>query len=105
MFTNYYNELSNTLPASDLSHYFVYNNLISLSDHDRIIRSSVPQDAAQILLDKVSLQLQDGNFTVFYKMLSIMDHHDDVVTNKLSLKIRSELDDAIGSSEQGYNKI
>ena len=91
LFTDYYDKLINTLPASDLSHYFVSDKIISLTDHERIIRASVPQDAAKLLLDKVSLQLQKCNLTIFNKMLLIMDYHGVNTAKAMSFKIRSKL--------------
>ena len=91
LFTDYYNKLINTLPASDLSHYFVSDKIISLTDHERIIRASVPQDAAKLLLDQVSLQLQKGNFAILHKMLLIMDYHGVNVAKMMSLEIRRKL--------------
>ena len=80
-----------TLPATDLSHYFVSDKIISLTDHERIIKSSVLQDAAKLLLDRVSLQLQSGNCTVFNKMLLIMDYYGVSTAKAISLEIRSKL--------------
>ena len=91
LFTDYYNILVDTLPASDLSHYFVSDKIISLEDHERIIRSILPQDAAKLLLDRVSLQLQNGNISVFSKMLLIMDYHGVSNAKTISLEIRKKL--------------
>ena len=91
MFTEYYSKLVDTLPASDLSHYFVSDKIISLTDHERIIRSSVPQDAAKLLLERISLQLKGGNCTVFNKMLLIMDHYGVLMAKNVSLQIRNKL--------------
>ena len=91
MFTEYYSKLVYTLPASDLSHYFVSEKIISLTDHERIIKSAVTQDAAKLLLDKVSLQIQNGNTSVFSKMLLIMDYHGVNTAKTISLEIRKRL--------------
>ena len=91
LFTEYYSKLVNTLPASDLSHYFVSDKIISLEDHERVIRSIVPQDAAKLLLDKVSLQIQNGSTSVFSKMLLIMDYHGVNTAKTISLEIRKKL--------------
>ena len=91
MFTDYYNKLVNTLPASDLSHYFVSDKIISLEDHEKIIKSTVTQDAAKLLLDRVSFQLQNGNSSVFSKMLLIMDYHGVSTAKTISLEIRKKL--------------
>ena len=91
LFTDYYNKLINTLPAGDLSHYFVSDKIISLTDHERIIRSMVPQDAAKLLLDRASLQIQNGNTSVFSKMLLIMDYHGINTAKTISLEIRKKL--------------
>ena len=91
LFNEYYNKLVDILPATDLSHYFVSVKIITLEDYDKIIRSSTPQEAAKVLLDKVSLQLQSGNNTIFNKMLLIMDHHGMATAKELSQEIRSKL--------------
>ena len=91
MFNEYYSKLINILPANNLSHYFVSDKIITLEDYDKIIRSSTPQEAAKVLLDKVSLQLQSGNSTIFNKMLLIMDHHGVASAKELSQEIRSKL--------------
>ena len=106
LFTDYYSKLIDILPASDLSHYFVSDKIISLEDYEKIIRSSLPQDAAKLLLDRVSLQLQNGNSAIFNKMLLIMDHHGVTTAKELSQEIRSRLstakceDDVVSSSGQ-----
>ena len=96
-----------TLPASDLSHYFVSDKIITPEDHERIIKSAVTQDAAKLLLDGVSLQLQNGNKAVLSKMLLIMDYHGINTAKTISLEIRSKLsslkceESAVNSSGQG----
>ena len=107
LFTDYYSKLVDTLPASDLSHYFVSDKIISLTDHERIIRTMVPQDAAKLLLDRVSFQLQNRNNMVLSKMLLIMDYHGIDTAKTISLEIRSKLsslkceDNTVNSSRQG----
>ena len=91
MFDEYYSKLIDILPATDLSHYFVSDKIITLEDYDKIIRSSAPQEATKVLLDKVSLQLQSGNSTIFNNMLLIMDHHNVDTAKELSQEIRSKL--------------
>ena len=91
LFNDYYSKLVDIVPATDLSHYFVSDKIITLEDYDKIIRSLTPQEAAKILLDKISLQLQNGNSTLFNKMLLIMDHHGVATAKELSQEIRSKL--------------
>ena len=91
LFTDYYDKLVNTLPASDLSHYFVSDKIISLTDHEEIIRSLLPWGAAKLLLDRISLQIQNGNSSVFSKMLLIMDYHGVSTAKTMSLEIRKKL--------------
>ena len=91
MFDEYYSKLIDILPATNLSHYFVSDKIITLEDYDKIIRSTTPQEAAKVLLDKVSLQLQSGNSTIFNNMLLIMDHHNVDTAKELSQEIRSKL--------------
>ena len=75
LFTQYYSKLMSTLPASDLSHYFVSDKIISLVDYGVIIRSTTPQKAAELLLERISSLLKNGNNAVFSKMLLIMDRY------------------------------
>ena len=97
----------NILPAGDLSHYFVSDKIISLIDHGKVIRSSTPQEAARLLLDKVSLQLLNGNIKIFNKMLLIMDHYGVTDSKALSQEMRRKLpaekceDHEINSDEHG----
>ena len=91
LFNDYYSKLVDILPANDLSHYFVSDKIITLEDYDKIVRSITPQEAAKVLLDKVSLQLQSGNSTIFNKMLLIMDYHGVANTKELSEEIRNKL--------------
>ena len=107
LFIDYYNKLVKTLPASDLSHYFVSDKIISITDHERIIRSTVPQDAAELLLNRLSLQLKNGNDILLNKMLLIMDYYGTDAAKTISLEIRSKLslleckDSTVSSSGQG----
>lgn len=91
LFTDYYHDLVNILPADNLSHYFVTDKIISLEDYEKIIRCSLPQEAANILLDKMLLHLQNGNSAMFNKMLLIMDDHGGIDAKELSHEIRSKL--------------
>ena len=91
LFTDYYCKLVDTLPASDLSHYFVSARVISLADHEEIVRSSTPQKAARLLLDRVSQQLQNGNSSVFNKMLLIMEHHGIATAKIVAKEVRDNL--------------
>ena len=64
----------------------------------------VPQDAAKLLLDRVSLQLQNGNNFVLNNMLLIMDHYGTDTTKMISLEIRSKLSSLkchVGNTEKG----
>ena len=91
LFTDYYSKLVNTLPASDLSHYFVSDKIITLEDHERIIKSAVTQDTAKLLLDRVLVQIQNGYTSVFSKMLLIMDYHGVNTAKAISREIRNKL--------------
>ena len=91
LFTEYYSKLVDTLPANVLSHHFVSGKIISLTDHERIMKSNVSQDAAILLLNKVSLQLQSGNTTALKRMLLIMDHHGIDASRAISLEMQSKL--------------
>lgn len=90
IFMDYYKTLVDTLPASDLAHYFVSEKIISLDDYDKIIRITLPQEGSKLLLDGVSLQLQNGNSTLFNKMLMIMNHHT-ITIKILSQEMRRKI--------------
>ena len=91
LFTQYYSKLMSTLPASDLSHYFVSDKIISLVDYGVIIRCTTPQKAAELLLERISSLLKNGNNAVFSKMLLIMDRYGASAAKTISLEIRSTL--------------
>jgi len=91
VFIDYFSTLVDTLPATDLCHYFVSAKVITLADHQEVVRASSPQRAAKLLLDKVSRQLQDGDRTVFTKMLLIMKHHGIATAKSVSDEITAKL--------------
>jgi len=104
LFAEYYNKLVDILPANDLSHYFVSERVISLTDHENIMRSSRPQKAARLLLERVSHQLHNGNGAVLNKMLSIMEHHGIATAKIIAAEITDKLLEVkyvASSSEQG----
>ena len=102
LFTEYYTKLLRILPAGHLSHYFVSDKIITLEDHENVIKSSSSQEAAKLLLDKVLLQLQGDNSTVFNKMLLIMDHHGVTDSKALSLEIRTKLSETSKHKHGNY---
>jgi len=92
IFANYYSKLVDTIPANNLSHYFVSENVISLTDHEEIIKPTTPSHAAaQLLLNKVLFMLKEQrSVDYFNKMLSIMENHGDCATRILSQEINSK---------------
>jgi len=82
-----------TVPICSLSHYFVSEGIISLTDHEEITKPTTPSHtAAQLLLNKVLYTLKEQKSTdCFNKMLSIMEHHGDSATCTLSREIKSRL--------------
>jgi len=94
---DYYSKLVDNLPASELSHYFVSHNVITLTDHDSIVRSSSPQDAAKVLLSRVLFQIRSGNLLVLNDMLLIIEHYGTVAIKALSLEMRNKLSNVKGS--------
>ena len=91
-----------TIPACDLSHYFVSENVISLTDHEEITNPTTSSHmAAQLLLKKVLYMLKkQRSVHCFNKMLSIMEHHGDGATRTLSQEIKSKVVQ-INSGQQG----
>jgi len=95
-----------TIPACDLSHYFVSENVISLTDHEEITKPTTPSHtAARLLLNKVLYVLKEQRSVhCFNKMLSILENHGDGATSTLSLEIKSKLL-GITKSHQGTQYI
>ncbi|XP_065907322.1 uncharacterized protein [Dysidea avara] len=93
VFTDYYSKLVDTIPACDLSHYFVSENVISLTDHEEITKPTTPSHrTAQLLLNKVLYMLKEHkSVDCFNRMVSIMEHHGDSATRALSQEIQSRL--------------
>jgi len=93
IFTQYNSKLMDTLPASDLSHYFVSERVISLADHEEIIKPTTSSyHAAQLLLSRVSSPLKVEEDTVpLTKMLAVMENHGDGATRALSLEMRENM--------------
>ena len=89
----YYSKLVDTIPACGLSHYFVSENVISLTDHEEITKPTTPSHTAvQLLLNKVLCRVKEqSSVDCFNKMLSIMDHHGDGATRTLSQEMKSKL--------------
>ena len=102
VFTDYYSKLVDTIPACSLSHYFVSENVISLTDHEEITKPTTPSHrAAQLLLNKVLYMLKEHkSVDCFNRMISIMEHHGDGATHALSQEIQSRLL-KINSGQQG----
>ena len=55
------------------------------------MKSLTRQKAARLILDRVSHQLQNGNSTVFNKMLLIMEHHGIATAKIVAGEIRKKL--------------
>jgi len=88
------------IPASGLSHYFVSEDVISLTDHEEITKPTTSSHtAAELLLKKVlsMLKKKEDGFNYFHKMLSIMEHYGDSATCALSKEMKSR----VRSSQQG----
>jgi len=101
--TAYYNKLVDTICACDLSHYFVSENVISLTDHQEITKpTTISRTASQLLLNKVLYMLREySSVECFNRMLTIMDTHGDSATHTLSQEIRAKL---YHSSQQGKHR-
>ncbi|XP_065908416.1 uncharacterized protein [Dysidea avara] len=104
LFTEYYSKLIDTLPTSDLSHYFVSHRVISLTDHDEITKPTTPSYmAVKLLLSRVSSPLrEEDDIEPLNKMLAIMEHHGNNATKALSLEMRTRMfTEAAERSRQG----
>ncbi|XP_065904826.1 uncharacterized protein [Dysidea avara] len=100
----YHNKLLKILPVCDLSPYFVSEKVISLADNDKIVHSSTSQAAAQLILDKVLLQIQNGNTEIFYKMLLIMEHYGTDAAETLSAEIKRKCEEKQSANSTVYKQ-
>ena len=91
MFTDYYGKLVDSIPAAELSHYFVSDKIISLTDYEEIIQSPSPQKAARVLLDRVGEELQNGNSAALNKLLLTIEHHGIGAAKALSSELKNQL--------------
>jgi len=82
-----------TIPICSLSHYLVSQDVISLTDYEKITKPTTPSHtAARLLLSKVLYTLKEQKTTdCFNKMLSIMEHHGDSASCTLSQEIKLRL--------------
>ena len=83
VFQQYYSKLFDCLPVKDLSHYLVSQGVITLMDSEDITSLTTSKNqAAEMLMHRVSLSLQDGNAAPFTKLLDVMQKHgnDAIVT-------------------------
>jgi len=82
-----------TLPASDLAHYFVSDRVVSLADYEEITKPTTPShDAIHLLLSRVSTPLQEeGDVGPLIKMLCVMENYGNGATKALSLEMRARM--------------
>jgi len=94
-----------TLPASDLSHYFVSGRVISLADHEEITKPTTPSHmAVQLLLSRVATPLEAGDTRPLDKLLKILEYHGNGASKVLSAEIKAKLLGAVTESSQKGNK-
>ena len=93
MLNEYYSKLVDTLTASDLSHYFVSDRVISLADHEEITKPTTPShEAVCLLLSKILIPLQEeGDVGPLIKMLGVMENYGNRASKALSLEIRASM--------------
>ena len=93
VFTDYCSKLLDTIPARNVSHYFVSENVISLTDHEEIAKPTTSSHAAaQLLVNKILYKLK-GQDSCDYsdKILSILEDHGDSAICTLSQEIKLEI--------------
>ena len=92
MFITYYSKLTSILQV-DLTPHFVTAKIITLSDEDEITKSSTTSHRAamKMLLKPVSLTLETGYTTSFYKMLEIIQQHGNDAAQHLAGEVLAEV--------------
>ena len=100
VFKEYYYKLANILPASDLSHYFVSENLVTVRDHEEITNPvTQPHMAVLLLLNRVAHSLQTkSDVEVFNRMLAIMEYHGNSAIKHLSIEIMARISEETGNT-------
>jgi len=92
VFITYYSKLTSILQV-DLTPHFVTAKIITLSDEDEITKSSTTSHRAamKMLLKPVSLTLETGYTTSFYKMLEIIQQHGNDAAQHLAGEVLAEV--------------
>ena len=92
MFIQYYSKLTSILQV-DLTPHFVTAEIITLSDEDEITKASTTSHRAgmKMLLKPVSSSLETGYTSSLYKLLEIMQQHDNNAAQHLSGEILNEV--------------
>ena len=83
IFNKYYNKLASIIQVKHLVDYFVSEHIISVKEKDSITADS--------LLQMVAMQLKNGIYNSFTKLLDIMQQFGDLETESLAKSIKSEL--------------
>jgi len=87
----YHDKLLKILPVCDLTPYFVSEKVISLADNEEVLKSSTTLTAAQLILDRVSFRIKNGNTNLLAKMILIMEHYGIDAAKILSHEIKIKL--------------
>ena len=83
IFNKYYNKLASIIQVKHLVNHFVSEHIISVKEKDSITADS--------LLQMVAMQLKNGIYNSFTKLLDIMQQFGNLETESLAKSIKSEL--------------
>ena len=104
VFIQHYSKLISILQV-DLTPHFVTAKIITLSDEDEITKASTisHRAAMKMLLKPVSLSLETGYTTSFYKMLEIIQQHGNDAAQHLAGEMLAEVKSPEVKKSDGKN--
>ena len=90
VFDEYFNELANILPVSNIINKLIAAKIIKIDDAEEIKAQPKSQDKAFSVLRKIDSSLKTGITDDFYSLLRIMEEYEGAVA-KVANKILKEL--------------
>ena len=87
----YFSKIVDVIHAGALSGHFVEKNIISPADQLEIFKVTSPNNAAGILLTKISFALKAGKSKTFYQFLDITEQHGNIDSLQLIDDIRKKV--------------
>ena len=102
VFRKKYSALVDTLKTTDLSRYFVSEEVITLADKEEISAESNPTEKVEMMLSKISSPLQSGHTKSFYVMLKVMASYGNRATKELARNINDTLHGSVSDDGKMY---